>query len=128
MMTWTTDELTRIASAAELNIASFRRDGKPRNPVPIWVVRLGQDLYVRSAYGRTAAWFRGTRARHEGRIQAGGVDREVVFVDADHDLDDQIDTAYRTKYRHYSASLINYMVSPQARSTTIKLVPRSTGS
>jgi hypothetical protein len=56
------------------------------------------------------------------------VDKEVTFVDADHGLDDQIDVAYRTKYRHYSASLVNYMVSPEARSTTIKLVPRSAGS
>jgi hypothetical protein len=38
---------------------------------------------------------------------------------------DQIDAAYRTKYRRYAASLIKYMVSPEARSTTIKLVPRS---
>ena len=46
-------------------------------------------------------------------------------MDADHDLDEQIDAAYHTKYRRYSASLINYMVSPEARSTTLKLVPRS---
>ena len=46
-------------------------------------------------------------------------------MDADHDLDEQIDAAYRTKYRRYSVSLINYMVSPEARSTTLKLVPRS---
>ncbi len=91
----------------------------------IWVVRHGDDLYVRSAYGRTSAWFRGTRVRHEGRIRAGGAEKDDTFVAADHDLDDQIDAAYRSKYRRYSARLINYMVSPEARSTTLKLVPRS---
>ena len=45
-------------------------------------------------------------------------------MDADHDLDEQIDAAYHTTYRRYSASLINYMVRPEARSTTLKLIPR----
>jgi hypothetical protein len=38
---------------------------------------------VRSVNGRTAAWFRGTQVRHEGRIEAGGVAKDVKFVDAD---------------------------------------------
>jgi len=63
--------------------------------------------------------------RHEGRIWAGGVEKDVTFVDADHDIDDQIDAAYRAKYRRYSASLINYMVRPEAPSTTFRLMPRS---
>ena len=128
MTTWTSDELTKIGTAEELKIASRRRDGTLRNPVTIWVVRLGDDLYVRSVNGRTAAWFRGTQVRHEGHIQAGGVDKDVTFVEADPDLNDQIDAVYRTKYRRYAASIINSIVSPKARSATIKLVPRSTSS
>jgi hypothetical protein len=127
MTMWTSDELNKIGTA-EVEIASLRRDGTLRNPVTIWVVRHGDDLYVRSVNGRTAAWFRGTQVRHEGHIQAGGVDKDVTFVDADPDLNDQIDTAYRTKYRRYAASIIRSIVSPQARSATIKLVPRSTSS
>jgi hypothetical protein len=128
MTTWTSDELNKIGTAEELEIASLRRDGTLRNPVTIWVVRLGDDLYVRSVNGRTAAWFRGTQVRHEGHIQAGGVDKDVTFVDADPDLNDQIDAAYHTKYRRYAASIIRSIVSPEARSATIKLVPRSTSS
>ena len=129
MTTWTSDELTKIGTAEELEIASLRRDGTLRNPVTIWVVRLGDDLHVRSVNGRTAAWFRGTQVRHEGHIQAGGVDKDVTFVEeADPDLNDQIDAAYRTKYRRYAASIISHIVSPEARSATIKLVPRSTSS
>jgi hypothetical protein len=126
MSTWTRDELDRIAAADELQLASVRRDGTLRKPVTIWVVRLGDDLYVRSAYGRTSAWFRGTRDRHEGRVRAGGVDKDVRFVDAAGDVDDQIDAAYRTKYRRYAARFVTPMVSPEARATTIKLVPRAT--
>lgn len=122
MTTWTSDELTRIGKAEELEIASLRRDGTLRNPVTIWVVRHGDDLYVRSVNGRAGAWFRGTQVRHNGRIWAGGVEKDVTFVDADPDINDQIDAAYRTKYRRYAASIISSIVSPEARSTTIRLV------
>jgi len=117
-------ELDKIGSAEELQIASLRRDGTLRKPVTIWVVRLGGDLYIRSGYGRAAAWFRGTQLRPEGHIKAGGVDRDVTFVDADPTLNDEIDAAYRRKYRRHGAQWVDPMVAPEARATTIRLVPR----
>jgi len=93
--------------------------------VTIWVVRLGDDLYIRSTYGRNAAWFRRTQMQHGARIQAGGVEEDIVVVDADPQLIDQIDAAYRTKYQRHGATYVNMMVSPEARSATIKLAPRS---
>jgi hypothetical protein len=125
MTSWKSDELNKIATAEELQIASVRGDGSLRNPVTIWVVRLGDDLYVRSVNGRTSAWFRGAEARHEGHIRAGNVDKDVTFVEqTDPDINNQIDSAYRTKYRRYAESIIKSVVSPQARAATIKLVPR----
>jgi hypothetical protein len=125
MTTWTSDELTKIGTAEELQIVSLRRDGTLRNPVTIWVVRLGDDLYIRSVYGRSSAWFRGTQTRHEGHIRAGGVEKDVTFVEESApEVNDQIDAAYRTKYRRYAASIINSVISSEARSATIKLVPR----
>lgn len=126
MTTWTNDELTRIGAADELQIATLRADGTLRNPVPIWVVRLGDDLYIRSVNGRSAAWFRGTQVRHAGHIQSGGVEKDVTFADADPTLADAIDAAYRTKYRRYAASIVNHVVGVDARSATLKLVPRAT--
>src|SRR6266513_5664353 len=123
MTTWTSDELNKIGTAEELEIASRRRDGTLRNPGTIWLVRHGDDLYVRSVNGRTGAWFRGTQVHHEGHIQTGGIDKDVTFVDADPDINDQIDAAYRTKYRRYVPSIISSIVTPKARSATIKLVP-----
>jgi len=128
MTAWTNEELNKIGTAEELQISSLRRDGTLRKPVIIWVVRHGDDLFVRSVYGRTSAWFRGTQLRHAGHIRAGGIDKDVTFVDADPEINDQIDAAYRTKYRRYAASIINSIVSPEARSATIVLVPRSTAS
>jgi hypothetical protein len=127
MTAWTSDELTTIGAADELELTSHRRDGTLRKPVTIWVVRHGDDLYVRSVNGRSGAWFRGTQVRHEGRIWAGGVEKDVTFVEeADADLNNQIDNAYRTKYRRYDARYVDPMAAPAARAATIKLVPRVT--
>jgi hypothetical protein len=125
MTAWTSDELTKIAAADELQIASLRHDGTLRDRTTIWVVRLGDDLYVRSVNGRTGGWFRRTQMRREGRIRAGGVEKDVTFADADSDLEDAIDNAYRTKYRRYGANIVGSVVTPEARSATIKLLPRS---
>lgn len=120
---WTNEELVKVGNAEELEIASVRSNGTMRNPVTIWVVRLDDYLYVRSVNGRTGAWFRGIQAHHEGHIQAGGVDKDVAFIEEiDPNINDQIDAAYRKKYRHYPNS-VNHIVSPVARSATIKLVP-----
>src|SRR2546429_6407806 len=72
MTTWTNDELDRIAAADELELSSVGQDGSLRMPVTIWVVRHGDDLYVRSVRGRTSSWFPGTQDCHEGYIRAGG--------------------------------------------------------
>lgn len=126
MTAWTSDELNRIGTAEELEIAPRRRDGTLRSPRTIWVVRIGDDLYVRSVNGRTAAWFRGARARHEGHIQAGGVDKDVTLEDVDGAINDQIDATYRSKYGRYAASIIDSINSEAARATTMRLVPHDT--
>jgi hypothetical protein len=123
MAAWTSDELDKIAAADELELASAKRDGTLRKPVTIWVVRHGDDLYVRSWRGRTSRWFRGSQDRHEGHIRAGGVDKDVVFAGVD-DVNDEIDAAYRAKYDRYDATYVDPMVGPEARAATIKLVPR----
>jgi hypothetical protein len=128
MNAWKTDELAKMAAAEEVQIASLRGDGTLRKPVTIWVVRHGDDLFVRSVKGSSGHWFRGTQERHEGRIRARGVQQDVTFVDAGHDTDDEVDAAYRAKYRRYAGSILNSVLTPEARSTTIKLVPRTAGT
>ena len=127
MTTWTSDELNKIGTSEEVEISSRGHDGPLRNPVTIWVVRLGDDLYVRSYKGSGGSWFRAAQARHEGRIWAGGVEKDVTFVEeSDQSINDRIDAAYRAKYRGYGARYVNAMVAPEARAATIKLAPRST--
>ncbi len=125
MTTWTSDELNKIGDAEELQIAALRGDGTLRKPVIIWVVRLGDDLYVRSVNGRSSGWFRGVLVRHEGRIWAGGVEKDVSFVEEPSpEVNDQIDAAYSLKYRRYPQYVAPLFV-PEARLATIKLVPRA---
>ncbi len=124
MTQWTSDQLDKVGEAEELQIASVRRDGTLGKSVTVWVVRHGDDLYVRSVRGRSAHWFRGTQERHEGRIRAGGVQQDVSFVDAGHDIANEVDAAYRAKYRRYAGNILNSVLTPEARSTMTKLVPR----
>ena len=127
MRMWTSGELTTVETAEEMELESLRRDGTLGNPVTIWVVRVGDDLYVRSWKGRAGSWFRATQVRNQGHIQAGGVDQDVAFVvEADDDINNQIDAAYRTKYRRHGGRYVDPMVAAEARAATIKLVPRST--
>ena len=121
---WRSDELSKIEVAEELQIAPLRQDGSLRKPVTIWVVRHGDDLFVRSVNGRTAAWFRGAQVRHEAHIHAGGIDKDVLLVETN-DLNNAIDTAYRQKYRRYDADIVNSDLTPQAQAATLKLVPRA---
>ncbi|MEA2638337.1 MAG: hypothetical protein QOE18_1394, partial [Chloroflexota bacterium] len=97
MTEWTSNELTKISAAEELRLASARADGTLSKPVTIWVARHGDELYVRSVNGHNATWFRGAQERHEGHFNGGGIEREVSFVDADHEIDDALDAVYRAK-------------------------------
>ena len=124
MSGWTSDELEQIGDVDELQLASARSDSTLRKPVTIWVVRLGDEVYVRSVYGRTSHWFEGIEDRHEGHIRVGGVDKDVRFVEAGDDINDEVDDAYRNKYRRYDASVVDPLFTPEARAATIELVPR----
>jgi hypothetical protein len=126
MTQWTSGQLGKIGRAEEVQIASVGRDGNLGKPVTVWVVRHGDDLYIRSVRASKAHWFRGTQEMHEGRMWAGGVQQDVTFADADHDIDDEVDAAYRAKYLRYAGSILNSVLTPEARSTTLKLVPRNT--
>jgi hypothetical protein len=123
MATWTNDELSKVSDADELQVTPLRQNGTPGSPRTIWVVRYGDDLYIRSVKGSDGAWYRGTQVRHQGHISAGGVSKDVTFTDIGHDLDDQVDAAYRDKYRRYAKNIVDSIVTPQAASTTMRLDP-----
>jgi hypothetical protein len=125
MRRWTQNELEGIDAAQELTLASARDDGTLRRPVTMWVVRDGDDVYVRSVNGRGSAWFRGAQTRHEARIRAGGVEGDVSLVETD-EASERIDAAYQTKYGRRYPTIVSSILAPQACAATLKLVPRET--
>jgi hypothetical protein len=123
MTGWTASDLDVVGAADELDIAPVRPDGSLRPYTTIWVVRVGDDLYVRSYWGRRGSWYRHAVQRHEGRIRAAGVERDVTFEEADGADHDAIDHAYRSKYAQYSNTYVESMVIPNATAATLRLIP-----
>jgi hypothetical protein len=124
--TWTDEELRGIGGATELQIASLRPDGTLRPSVIIWGVQAGPDVYVRSAYGPENGWFRRAVEAGTGRIQAGGIERDVSFerLDADSPVQGDIDAAYHAKYDSYGPKIVGGIVGPAAGAVTLRLLPR----
>jgi hypothetical protein len=112
-----------MASEDELELASQRSDASLREPVTIWMVRVGDDVFVRSVKGSDGPWFRGTRTVGRGRARAGQLERDVAFEDADGSLGEAIDDAYRDKYRRYASDIVGSVLTEQAKASTTRLVP-----
>jgi hypothetical protein len=120
---WTAEELERVGDAEELKIASRRGDGSLRPYVTIWVVRAGDDIYVRSAYGTENPWYVRAVASGTGRIRAGGIERDVLLIPAADADQAAIDAAYHAKYDHYGPKIVNTVVGPSAAAATLRFTP-----
>src|SRR3954454_1197145 len=123
MSAWTDEELRRIGAAQELDIAPVRRNGELRSATPIWVVRAGDDLYVRAAYAANKGWHGVARTSRRARISAAGVSKDVTVEDADQAVIDQVDAAYRQKYGGRYAGIVDSINDAEHRSTTLRLAP-----
>ena len=123
MAAWTADELARIGLATELDIASRRPDGTLRPFITIWVVRVGGDVFVRSAYGYANPWFQRALASAEGRIRAGGIERDVTFDTPGPEIAGRVSDAYRAKYDRYGPTIVGTVVAPEAARSTLRLEP-----
>ncbi|MGW7528020.1 DUF2255 family protein [Streptomyces sp. NPDC054783] len=86
-----------------------------------WVARAGDHVHVRSVEGTAGPWYRGTQSRHRGRIDAGGVQRDVTFYKARRYA--AVDTAYRKRYGRCT-SIVEHVLTGRARESTLRLEPR----
>ena len=123
MPAWTKDELKRIGDAQELQLASVRADRSLGRYTTMWVVRVGDEIYVRSAGGPERAWYRDAKTSGAGRIRAGGVERDVTFAKASADTHTAIDAAYHDKYDGYGPTIVGHVVGQAATAVTVRLVP-----
>lgn len=123
MSAWTEDELDRIGRATELEISSRRPDGSLRPFVTIWAVASGDAIYVRSAYGWNNGWFQRALKAGRGRVRAGGIERDVLFIQPAADEADPVTSAYHEKYDHYGARMVGTVVNAEAVRATLKVIP-----
>lgn len=123
MSTWTHPELDTIASATELTISTRRMDGTLRPPVPVWVVRAGDEIFIRSWKGPDGTWFRHASTHGTARISAGAVERDVTVTVTGTTARAAIDQAYRAKYGRYGSAYVAPMTADTAAQTTMRLTP-----
>jgi hypothetical protein len=123
MSTWSRNELQKIAETDDLHISPFREDGRTYGtPTWIWSIVADDALYVRAYNGQSSRWYRAAMQQGTGRINAAGIDKEVMFEPADGAIQDRIDDAYRAKYR--GSPYLSPMFGPEARAATVKVIPR----
>lgn len=122
MAKWSQEEIRQIAESDDLHIAPFRDDGKTYGtPTWIWSVVVDDTLYVRGYNGQKSTWYQAAIRQKAGRITAAGITKEVAFEPVDGPINDQIDAAYKSKYK--GSPYLKPMIAAQARSATIKVTP-----
>ena len=122
--TWSPDELERIGSAAELEIAVKRADGTVRRWVPIWAVSVGEHVYVRTWHRRDTGWFGHVLKSRRARIRVPGLEADVAVADVGDgtaQLRADVDAAYRAKYGSYGGSSVDATVAEAAAAATLQL-------
>ena len=123
MSEWSQDHLEAIGAAKEIQVRSPEDDGSMQEAVTIWVVRVGDELFVRSVRGEHGGWYQRAEDKHLGRIEVEGAPVDVEFEDVGEEKADEIDAAYREKYAD-SPDSVESIIAPDSRATTIRLVPR----
>jgi hypothetical protein len=119
---WSEQELRRVGEAVELDLASYRPDGGLRPFTTMWVVRVGDDLYVRSAGGPDRPWYQHALTSGAGRIRAGGVEHDVAFDGDDPGVHDAIDQVYHAKYDRFGPGPVSHVTGRATHAVTVRLV------
>jgi len=128
---WTPDDMRRISSSDEMQIAAKRIDGTLRRWLPIWVVCVSEQVYVRTWYRRNTGWFAHVLDSRRAGIRVPGLRADVAVEDVaagSGRLRADIDAAYRTKYGRYGTSAVGPMVAAAAAATTLRLSPEQGGA
>ncbi|TSD99234.1 DUF2255 family protein [Skermania sp. ID1734] len=119
---WTEGELSVIGNAVELELATRKVDGSLRPYTTMWVVRVGDGIYVRSAGGPTRGWYRHALTSGKGRVRAGGIERDVRFDQDISSPHSDIDRTYHAKYDRYGPGPVSHVTGPGSHPVTIRLI------
>jgi hypothetical protein len=123
---WAPEQLRRISQARELEIASRRVDGRAGAWLPIWVVCVNDQVYVRTWYRRSIGWFGQVTTTGVARIRVPDLELDVAVADlGDEDPDGRaaVDEAYRAKYGTPGDETVAGMTTNASAATTLLLAP-----
>jgi hypothetical protein len=123
---WAADQLRLVSVTKEPEITTRGQDGAQQPWVPIWMVHVGTEIYVRTWHRRDTGWFGHAVAAQRARIRMPGLETDVEIHDVgntDTALRYSIDDAYRVKYHDHGASSVQSMTTDDATAATLRLVP-----
>jgi hypothetical protein len=125
MGAWTETELRKIDAVTELRVAARRPDGTLRPYTTIWHTSVDGALFIRSAAGPQNGWFRRALRAGVGRIDAGGISKDVTFELAGPTVRDDLDAALHGKYDRFGPAPVGAITGPDVLDTTLIVLPAS---
>ena len=119
-MSFATDGLARIASAAEVEIETQAPDG-PTHRTVIWAVVDDDETFIRSFLGPTARWYREALANPAVALRLNGRTLPATAIPAtDPDSIERTSRAFLAKYAGDPAA---HAMATQYLDTTLRLEP-----
>lgn len=122
-MSWTTAELAAFDKYEELALL-LHHEGNDDSLVPVWVVVVDEQVWVRSYHGDVSNWFRRALSEPDQRVEAGGIGLDVTFERTTGTLVPEIDKAYNDKYSSFGESYVEAMRAPLAVDATMRVLKR----
>ncbi len=89
-------------------------------------MRVSGQVYVRTWCRRDNGWFGHVVDSRRARIRVPGLAADIAIEDVDDDkaeLRAGVDAAYRAKYGRYGETTVDRMVTDDAATSTLRLIP-----
>jgi hypothetical protein len=112
----------RLATEEEVDIETSPAAGRSTRRVTIWIVVVGDEVYVRSVRGPTGRWYRDLQRNPRGILHVGSQALAVRAVPVgDPDTISAVSDAYLRKYA--ASPHAPPMVRDEVLPTTLRLEP-----
>jgi hypothetical protein len=119
------DTFALLARIREIELETTSLDGTQTHRTIIWVVTVGDEVFVRSERGTAGRWYR--EARHTPNLILHAKDEAIPVTAvpaADPDSVSEVSDALAAKFSRVSAAWTAAMLQPHTLETTLRLDPR----
>lgn len=123
------ETLSTLETIEEIELETTTPDGGRTHRTIIWVVTVGDQVFVRSVNGSAARWYREARQTPDLILHAGDESIPVTAVlAADPGSVQRVSDAFKAKYARRSAASTASMLQPHTLETTMRLEPTAVDS